>query len=181
MDEEHRVHRVQLVSLDLQEESAPQVQLARWESQDPLDLLVKKVLMVSEETTGLQGDKESVDPQDHLVVQETKETLGKTGPRVLMALQAPLEPQDRGALWVFLAREASVGCRVFQDQRVHQENKEPQDQLEIKVLQAQLVLLVLMDLVVILALMVLQDLMVHQAKMVFLDKGETGEILAQKV
>jgi len=34
-----------------------------------------------------------------------------------MVLQALLELQDRGALWVFQVREESAGCQVYQDQR----------------------------------------------------------------
>lgn len=37
--------------------------------------------------------------------------------RVLMVLQAQLGLQDREALWVFLVREESAGCPVFQDLR----------------------------------------------------------------
>lgn len=37
--------------------------------------------------------------------------------RALMVLQAQLALQDREALWVFLAREESVGCRDFLDLR----------------------------------------------------------------
>lgn len=37
--------------------------------------------------------------------------------RALMVPQAQLALQDREALWVFLAREESVGCRDFLDQR----------------------------------------------------------------
>lgn len=128
-----------------------------------------------------QEDKESEDQPDHQGAQETKGTLEKMDPRVLMVLQAHQELQDREALWVFLVREESEGCQVFQGQRAHQENRDPQDQLEIKVHQVQLVFLVLMDLVGILVLMVLLDLMAHQEKMVYLDKGETEEILVQRV
>lgn len=74
-----------------------------------------------------------------------------------------------------------MGCLAFQDQRVHQENRDLQGHQEIKDPQVQLVFLVLMGLVVILVLMALQDLMAHLAKMVFLDKGVTEELLVQKV
>lgn len=74
-----------------------------------------------------------------------------------------------------------MGCRVFQDQRVHQENRDLRDQLEIKALQVLSVFLVLTDLVVILVLTVLQGLTDHLEGMVFLDKGETEEILVQRV
>lgn len=84
-------------------------------------------------------------------------------------------------MWVFLAREESAACQVFLDQRVHQESRVPQDQLEIKVPLAQSVFLVLMDLVVIRALMVQQDPMAHQAKTEFLDKEVRGETLVQRV
>ena len=42
---------------------------------------------------------------------------GDLGFRVLMVLQAQRELQDREALWVFLVREESEGCQVFQGQR----------------------------------------------------------------
>lgn len=84
-----------------------------------------------------------------------------------MVLQDQMGRLDREALLVFLVREGSVGCRGFRDLGVPQENKDPQEHLEIKAPQAQLVLLALKDLVVILVLMALQDQMAHQAKMVF--------------
>lgn len=84
-------------------------------------------------------------------------------------------------MWVFLVREESVACQVFQDQQVHQESRDPLEQLEIKVLLVQSVFLVLMDLVVILVRMVLQDLTVRQAKTAFLDKEVLGETLVQRV
>lgn len=170
-----------LVSLDLQDESAHQAQLVQLENQDPSDLLEKRVLAVFVETTEPLEDKESEDQQDHLAARETKGTLEKTDPRVLMVLQAQLELQDREALWDFLVKEESAGCQAFPDLRVHQENRGPQEHLEIKAPQVQLVFLGLTDLVVILVLMALQDLMARQAKMAFLDKEETEEILVQKV
>lgn len=175
------MHQVPLVSLDLQEELALQAHLVQLENLDPLDLLGKRVLLVFAEIMDLLEDKENEDQQDHPAAQETKGTLEKTDPRVLMVLQAQLELQDREALWVFLVREESAGCQACPDLRVLQESRDLQDNLEIKDPQVQLVLLVLMDLVVILVPMVLQDLMARQAKMVFLDKGETEEILVQKV
>lgn len=180
MEEELREHQAPLVSQDLQEELVHQAQLVQLEKPDPLDLQGKRVLVVFVETMDPLEDKESEDRQDRPAAQETKGTLEKMDPRVLMVLQAQLELQDREALWVFLVREESAGCQAFQDQRVHQENRDPQEHLEIKALQVQLVFQVLTDLVVILVLMVLQDLMVRQARMVFLDKGETEEILVQK-
>lgn len=175
------MHQAPLVSLDLQDESAHQAQLVQLENQDLLDLLEKRVLAVFVETTEPLEDKESEDQQDHLAALETKGTLEKTDPRVLMVLQAQLELQDREELLDFLVREESAACQAFQDLRVHQENRDPQDQLAIKAPQVQLVSLVLTDLVVILVLMALQDLTAHQAKMAFLDKEETEEILVQKV
>lgn len=175
------MHQAPLDSQDLQEELAHPAQLVHWENPDPLDLLGKRVLLVFVETTDPLEDKEREDQQDHPAAQETKETLEKTDPRVLMVLQAQLELQDREALWVFLVREESAGCQAFQDQRDHQENRDLQVNLETKDPQVQSVFLVLMDLVVILVLMALQDLMAHQAKMVFLDKEETEETLVQKV
>lgn len=141
----------------------------------------KRVLLVFVETMDPLENKESGDQQDHPAAQETKETLERTDQRVLMVLQAQLELQDREALWVFLVRGESEECLDFQDLRVHQENRDPQDNLEIKDPQVQLVFLVLMDLVVILVPMALQDLMAHQAKTVFLDKGETEETPVQRV
>lgn len=175
------MHQAPLVSLDLQDELAHQAQLVHLENLDPLDLLGKRVLLVSVETMDPPEDKESEDQRDHLAAQETKGTLEKTDPRVRMVLQAQTELQDREALWVFLVREESAGCQAFQDLGVHQENRDPQEHLEIKAPQVQLVLRVLTDLVVIQVLMALQDLMAHQAKMVFSDKGETEGILVQKV
>lgn len=51
------------------------------ENLDPLDLLGKRVLLVSVETMGPPEDKESEDQRDHLAAQETKGTLEKTDPR----------------------------------------------------------------------------------------------------
>lgn len=160
---------------------AHQAQLVQLENPDRLDLLGKRVLLVFVETTEPLEDKESVDQQDHPAAQETKGTLEKMDPRVLMVLQVQLELQAREALWVFLVREESAGCQAFQDLGVHQENRDPQEHLEIKALQVQLVLLVLTDLVEILVQMALRDLMALQAKMVFLGKGGTEGILVQKV
>lgn len=175
------MHRAPLVSLDLQEELVHQAHLVQSENPDLLVLLERRVPVVFVETMDLQENKESEDQQDHLEVLETKETLEKTDPPVLMVLQVQLELQDREALWVFLVREESVGCQAFQDQRVHQENRDPPGKLETKDLLVQLVFPVLTDLVVILVLMALQDLMALQERMVFLDKGETVEILVQRV
>lgn len=175
------MHQALPVSLDLQEELVLRAQLVRLANPDPLDLPGKRVLVVFEETMDPLEDKGSEERLDHQEARETKETLEKTDPRVLMVLQAPLELQDREALWVFLVSEESAGCQDFQDLRVHQENRDPQEHLEIKAPLVQLVLLVLMDLVVILVQMALQDLMAHQAKMEFWDKEETEEILVQKV
>lgn len=58
-------------------------------------------------------------------------------------------------MWVCRVRGESAACPVCQDQRVHQESRDPQDQLEIKGLLVQSVFQVLMDLVEILVLMVL--------------------------
>lgn len=157
---------------------APLVQLV---NQDPWDLLERRVLVVFVETMAPLEDKESVEQQDHQGVQETKETLERTGPRVLMVLQAQQELQAREALWVFRVREENGACQASQDQRVHQENRVPQDQLETKDHLAQSVPPVLMDLVVTLVLMVLLDLMGPQARTAFLDKGETEAILDQRV
>lgn len=174
------MHQVPLASLDLQDESDHQAQLVQLEKPDPLVLQEKRDLMVFVETMDPLEDKESEVRLDHLAAQETKETLGRTDPRVLTVLQAQLEPLAREALWVFQVREESVECQAFQDQGVHQENRDPRDHLERKAPQVQLVLLVLMDLVVILVLMALLDLTAHQARMVFLDKEEPKEILVQK-
>lgn len=141
MEEELRVHRVPLVSLDLLEELAHPAQLVQWESPDHLELLEKKVQGVFEETMDLLGNKESEDQQVHLAAQETKETLERMDQRVLMVHQAQLELLDREELWDFRVREESVGCQAFQVQRVHQEKLDPQEHLEIKAPQAQLVLL----------------------------------------
>lgn len=181
MEEEHRVHQAPPVSLDLQEELVHQAQLVHLANQDPSDLLGKRVLVVFVEITDPLEDKGSEDQLDHREAPETKGTLEKTDPRVLMVLQAQLELQDREALWVFLVSEESAGCQAFQDLRVHQENRDLQEDLEIKAPLVQLELLVLMDLVVILVLMVLQDLTAHRAKMEFWDKGETEEIPVQRV
>lgn len=51
------------------------------EKPDPLDLLVKRVLVGFVETMDPLEDKESEDQQDHLAAQETKGTLEKTDPR----------------------------------------------------------------------------------------------------
>lgn len=171
------MHQAPLASLDLQEELDLQAQLVQLENLDPWDPQEKKDLQDFVEITEPLEDKASVDHQDHQAAQETKGTLERTAPRVLMVLQAQLELQGREALWVFLVREESVGCQVCQDQRVHQENRDPQDQLEIKAPLVQWVSLVLTDLVVILVLMVQQGLMAPQERMVFLDKGEIEEIL----
>lgn len=181
MEEEHRVHQVPLVSLDLQEESDLQAQLVHLENPDPLGLQEKRDLLVFVETMDPLEDKESEVQLDHLAAQETKGTLERTDPRVLMVLRAQLEPQGREALWVSLVREESEGCRVFQDQRVHQGNKAPQEHLEIKVPQARLVFPVLTGLVVIQVLMAPRGPMVHQARTAFLDKEEAEEILVQRV
>lgn len=175
------MHQAPLVSLDLQEELVHQAQLVLLANPDPLDLPGKRVLVVFEEITDPLEDKGSEEQLDHREARETKGTLEKTDPRVLMVLQAQLELQDREALWVFLVSEESAGCQAFQDLRVHQENRDPQEDLEIKAPLVQLVLQVLTDLVVILVQMALQDLMAHQAKMEFWDKGETEEIPVQKV
>lgn len=174
------MHQAPLVSQDLQEEWDHQARLVQLENPDRWGLQEKKVLMDSVETTDPLGGKEREDLQDHQGAPEIKGTLERTAPRVPMVLRAQLELQDREALWVFLVREESVGCRAFQDQRVHQENRDLQDQVETKAPQVQSVFLVLTDLVVILVLMVLQDLTVHQERMVFLDKGETEEILVRR-
>lgn len=84
-------------------------------------------------------------------------------------------------MWVSLVREESAACQVSPDRRVHQENREAQEQLEIKVPPVQSVFLVLMDLVEIQALMVQQDLTAHQARMEFSDKEVPGETLVQRV
>lgn len=97
MEEEHRAHQAPLVSLDLQEESDHRAQLVQLENPDPWDLQEKKVLTAFVEITDLLEDKESVDLRDHRAAQETKETLERTAPRVLMVLQALLELQDREA------------------------------------------------------------------------------------
>lgn len=171
------MHQALLVSLDLQEESDLQAPLVQLENQDPWDPREKRDLVDFVVIMDPLEDKANVDLQDHQAARETKGTLERTAQRVLMVLQAQLELQDREALWVFLVREESVGCQVSQDQRVHQENRDPQDQLEIKALQVQWVYLVLTDLVVILVLMVPQDLTAPQERTVFWDKGETEEIL----
>lgn len=158
----------------------PLAHLVQSEKPDLWELQEKKVLLDSVEIMDLLENKENVDLQDHQAAWETKGTLERMAPRVLMVLQDQLELQDREELWVFLVREESVVRQVFQDQRVPQENRDPQALLEIKALQVQLVFLVLMDLVVILVLMVLQGQMAHQERMVFLDKGETEEILVQR-
>lgn len=158
----------------------PLAHLVQSEKPDLWELQEKKVLLDSVEIMDLLENKENVDLQDHQAAWETKGTLERMAPRVLMVLQDQLELQDREELWVFLVREESVVRQVFQDQRVPQENRDPQALLEIKALQVQLVFLVLMDLVVILVLMVLQGRMAHQERMVFLDKGETEEILVQR-
>lgn len=146
-----------------------------------LALLGKRVLVVFVETMDPLENKESEDQQDLPAAQETKGTLERTDPRVLMVLRAQLELQDREALWVFLVRGESEGCPDFQALRVHQENWDPQDSLEIKDLQAPSAFLVLTDPAVILVLMALQDLTDPPAKTAFLDKGETEEIPVQRV
>lgn len=171
------MHQAPLASLDLQEELDLQAQLVQLEKLDHWDPQEKKDLEDFVEIMEPLEDKASVDLQDHQAARETKETLERTDPRVLMVLQAQLELQGREALWVFLVREESVGCQVSQDQRVHQENRDPQDPLEIKAPLVQWVYLELTDLVVILVLMVLLGLTDPQERMVFLDKGETEEIL----
>lgn len=174
------MHQAPLVSLVLQEELDHPDQLVQLENLDLWGLQERKVLLDSVEITDRQENRESGDLRDHQGAQETRETLEKTAPLVLMVLQAQLELQDREALWVFLVREESVGCQAFQDQGVHQESRDPQDKLEIKAPQVQLVFLVLTDLVVILVLTVLQDLTARQERTAFWDKGEHEEILVQR-
>lgn len=135
------MHRVPLVSQDLQEELVPLAQLVQLESLDPLVHLEKRVLVVFVVIMDLLVELEREDQQVHLAVLETKETLERMDPRVPMVLQVQLALQDREALWVFQVRGESAGCQAFQDQLVHQENKDPQEQVEIKVPLAQLVLL----------------------------------------
>lgn len=175
------MHQGPLASLDQQDESVHQAQLVQLENPDPLDHQGRRVLLAYAETTEPLGNKGSEEQQDHRAVQETRATLGKTGPRVLTVPQAQLELQGREALWVFLVKEESEGCPACQDQGVHQENRDLQDKLERRDHQVQLAFPVLMGPVVILVLMALQDPTAHRAKTAFSDKGETEEIPVQKV
>lgn len=174
------MHLAPLVSLDLQAGLDHQAQLVPLERPDPLVPLGRRVLLAFVERTDPLEDKEKEAPQDQPEVQETRETLGRTDPRVLMGLQVPPEQQDREVLWVFLVRGESVECWDFQDQRVLQGNRGLQDLGEIKVLLARSVLLVPTDPVAIPVPMVLLDLMGHQAKLESLVKGEREGTMVQR-
>lgn len=138
MAEVHRGHQAPLVSRD---------QTAGWAHQDPLvlsvrpdhlDLLAKRVLLVSVETMDPTEDRAREGHQDQLEVQVTKGTPEKMDLRVLMGPQARPELQAREASLVFLVKGESEACWAFQDQRVHQGNKATQGLPETRVPLAQL-------------------------------------------
>lgn len=165
--EEPRERPALLVSLDLQAELA---------HQDPRDLWVnparsafqgKRAPLVSVETTDPPEDKERGDQPAPPEAWETRETRGRTGPRVPTALRVRQERQDREALWVFLVRGESVGCWDFQDQRVLQGSRELQDHRGTKAPPDPSVLREQTALVATLVLMDLLDRMGHQARMGF--------------
>lgn len=122
--EGHREHQAQLVSLDLPDESDPQVHLAPLDQLDLLVCLGKRDHLDYAETMDLQVARVKEAKLVLLVAPETKEMAERMDLRVLMDHQALLVQQDKGELWVFLVKEESVECLDFQGQRVLQENKD---------------------------------------------------------
>lgn len=175
------MHRAPLVSLDLQEKLDHRAHLAQLENRGHRDFRGKKAPLAFVVIMDLLENRGSVDLPDPREAPETRETLERMVQRVLMVLLVQLELQDREALWVFLVREENVGCRVFQDQRVRQESRAPQEHRETKAPQVLLVFLVPTDPVAIPVLMVPQDPTDRREKTAFPGRGETEEMLVRRV
>lgn len=108
--EEHKELLDQLVFLDPLEKSVHQVQLGLLVSLVLLVLLERRVHLGFVEIMDHRDAKEKEAKLGLLEALETRGTLARMDPLVLMVHQVQLEQQDKEELLVFLDREESVEC-----------------------------------------------------------------------